>query len=718
VLGLILLCLTLGRDASAQNAVAPDATTEETARAPRTADLVVVPLPITGTVDTQVKQAIARVLARQRPAASRPLVVLEFRSEPDQSGRGSEFERCLSLARYLSGNLLRRARTVAFLPQTVQGHAVLAVLACEEIIMEADATLGDAGLEESNIDEVMRRGYREIADRRRTVPAAVALGMLDQELAVHKVETLDGISFVLDSELDTLRQTTTVSAIESVIQPGDLGRFNGRELRLKYGFVSHLAQDRTELAAALKISPDAFQHDSAFDGDWRPVVVDIRGPISASLVSWIIRSTQQRIVSDDYNFLCIAVESPGGSAEESLRLANYIAALDPGNVRTVAFVPFEARADAAIVALACDQLVMAPEAVLGGPGARVVAARDQMQLKAAVRAVTKAKGRSWSLAAALADQSLTVYRYSERSTGQVRYFSETERLEQPDPDQWLQQEEIQLDEGLTGRQAERLQLVRHQAEDFAQFTRIYGLEAELDRVQPNWAHRAIEQLASPRLAAFLLFVACFAFFAEFSHPGLGVPGFVSALCFLVYFWSNFLHGTAGWLEVLLFLGGLISIALEFFVLPGLGVFGLGGGFLVVASIVLASQTFVVPRNSYQLGQMPSSLATVVAALAGAVVALVMMRRYLPETPLLRRLLLAPLDADDLEELDRRESLADYDYLVGKRGRTVTPLNPSGKASFGDDVISVITDGAPIDDGSNVTVVSVHGNRVLVKPIKH
>ena len=69
---------------------------------------------------------------------------------------------------------------------------------------------------------------------------------------------------------------------------------------------------------------------------------------------------------------------------------------------------------------------------------------------------------------------------------------------------------------------------------------------------------------------------------------------------------------------------------------------------------------------------------------------------------------------ELEELDQREALADFEYLLGKRGHTTTPLNPSGKASFGDDVVSVISDGEPIGNNVAVYVADVHGNRVLVK----
>ena len=77
---------------------------------------------------------------------------------------------------------------------------------------------------------------------------------------------------------------------------------------------------------------------------------------------------------------------------------------------------------------------------------------------------------------------------------------------------------------------------------------------------------------------------------------MGIGGFVSAVAFMLFFWSKFLHGTAGWLEVLLFLGGVCFLLLEVLVLPGFGIFGLGGGAMILASLVLASQTISCCRR--------------------------------------------------------------------------------------------------------------------------
>ena len=48
--------------------------------------------------------------------------------------------------------------------------------------------------------------YREVAAARRTVPEAIALGMVDRRRAILKVETDQGIEFVAADELDALKK--------------------------------------------------------------------------------------------------------------------------------------------------------------------------------------------------------------------------------------------------------------------------------------------------------------------------------------------------------------------------------------------------------------------------------------------------------------------------------------------------------------------------------
>jgi membrane-bound ClpP family serine protease len=218
------------------------------------------------------------------------------------------------------------------------------------------------------------------------------------------------------------------------------------------------------------------------------------------------------------------------------------------------------------------------------------------------------------------------------------------------------------------------------------------------------------------MAMLLLVIGGAALYAELQAPGIGVGAFLAGVAFLLFFWSKYLHGTSTWLEVLLFLGGICCLLLEIFVLPGFGIFGLGGGLMILASLVLASQTFVLPRSAAEAAELRGSMLVVIGAALGIFAAAIFLRRYLPDTPVLKHLTLNPLEDRQLTELSQREAVVDYGRLAGARGIVATQLTPSGKAWIENQLIDVIADGEVIDSGQEIEVIEVHGNRILVRAV--
>jgi membrane-bound serine protease (ClpP class) len=53
-------------------------------------------------------------------------------------------------------------------------------------------------------------------------------------------------------------------------------------------------------------------------------------------------------------------------------------------------------------------------------------------------------------------------------------------------------------------------------------------------------------------------------------------------------------------------------------------------------------------------------------------------------------------------------------LIGQEGMTITPLRPSGIASFNNRKIDVVTEGGLIGPNTAIKVVRVEGNRVIVR----
>lgn len=728
--------------------------------APQAGRLVKLRLPLESADDKVMQGVLQRTADKlaSEAGAGRPVLILEFVAGKEHSA--SEFERCLSLSRFLLREMTG-VKTVAYLPRSIQGHAVLIAMACEEIAMAPDAELGEAGVGEDParpIEPGMVGVYEEIAGARRNFPTPIAVGMIDRRVEVLKVEDQTGVDFVLRRDLEELEQDRAIATSEVLSSAGSLMVLSGREAR-EFGFVKYLVSGEQALARVLNLPAEAVQEDQTTLANWTPAIIEINGAITPRLVKQIKTLIGTETSQRGVNWIGFRINSGGGPMEQCIELASVIAALNPDEVRTVAYVPVEASGGAALVALACDQLIMHPVAKIGG-GLKVepveigagnapaaergklpppappapegrqgpwepprlddsLLSRDQL---AATRStiqdsLAKSSGRGWSLLAAMIDPDLQVFQYKHRQTGETALFCEDELTDQSNPADWQQGEEITkpdvvlaLDSQAAVDHAVAFQVV----EGYDQLKQLYGLVEDPPVAKPNWALEFIEALANPWLAGVLLMVAFVGILVELNTPGVGVGGFVSCVAFLLFFWSHFLSGTAEWLEVLLFLMGLFFILLEIFALPGFGVFGLGGGAMVLAAIVLASQTFVIPQTQGQLGELRESITTVVMAIMGCLAAAFALRRFLPHAPGIRRMMLAPADESELAELDHRESLAEYTHLIGCTGAAITNLMPSGKADIEGELIDVIADGQVIERGENIVVISAQGNRVMVK----
>jgi membrane-bound ClpP family serine protease len=684
---------------------------DEPAREPAPSVAIAVRLPITGTRDTEVKTAILRQLDRLKgrlKGGERGVLVLQLDPSDDEGALASDFGRSLELARFLSDGRLDGVKTVAFLPRGATGHAVLVALACEEIVMPPDAVLGPANTDEPNIDDAMRAAYMQVAARRKTVPPAVALALLDPAAKVARASTDDGEQFVERKDLAALKERVAVLNVEELGPlPLELTGRRGREL----GLVRLLARTPGELARGLNVAEASLTVDPSLEGGWKATQVVLAGPITADAVARA-RNRIDEALAGGTNFLCLRIDSPGGAPEQAIVLASWLAGLDPARVRTVAWVPKEARADAALVALACDELVMTPNAILGGEGAATLDDRQADALAVAWRErVAKKRGRSWSLPIALVKPGMIVRRAVQGATGRVDYFSDEELLPRDDRESWLPGAQVGIGPiQLTGRSAESLGLATHLVENADGLAKTYGLSDKMAVIEPGWADRLLDALASPGVAWLLLLIGGAGLYIELHTPGFGLGGFVSMVAFIVYFWSQYLHGTSGWLEVMLFLAGLFCLAAEIFVLPGFGVLGLGGGLLVIASLVLASQSFVLPANDYQIRQLQWSLLGILAAAIGVALVGVLVRRWLPRAPVFRNVLLEPPAADD--ELDAEH----LEELLGLEGTTTTRLAPAGKVRIGGRVHDVATLGQLVEPGEPVRVVEVRGGKVFVRPL--
>ncbi len=60
-----------------------------------------------------------------------------------------------------------------------------------------------------------------------------------------------------------------------------------------------------------------------------------------------------------------------------------------------------------------------------------------------------------------------------------------------------------------------------------------------------------------------------------------------------------------------------------------------------------------------------------------------------------------------------EVIGEHRLRVGRLGTVTTGLRPTGRASFDDQIIDVVSYGQWIQPGQRVRIVEIHGNRIVV-----
>jgi membrane-bound serine protease (ClpP class) len=205
-----------------------------------------------------------------------------------------------------------------------------------------------------------------------------------------------------------------------------------------------------------------------------------------------------------------------------------------------------------------------------------------------------------------------------------------------------------------------------------------------------------------------------ALYLEITSPGFGVPGTIAIIAFLIIFLGGALLGTVGSLEIILFLLGIVLLVIEIFIIPGFGVTGISGIILMITALILSRQEFVIPRVPWQWDIFLRNLRNVGFGFVGSLVLLVLLLRIFPRTPGLKRLILES-NQDTLAgyTVQSAESSA---LLTGRKGNAVTPLRPAGKADFEGEILVVETDGEFIESGTQVEVIEVSGNRIVVRRV--
>src|SRR5262249_41064023 len=146
---------------------------------------------------------------------------------------------------------------------------------------------------------------------------------------------------------------------------------------------------------------------------------------------------------------------------------------------------------------------------------------------------------------------------------------------------------------------------------------------------------------SPVVRLLLVMIGIIGLILEMKMPGLGLPGVVAAVCFVLFFWANSqAHGQFAVLAILLFVLGLILIGMEVFLMPGMAVFGISVGGRVVFRLVPVTRDRA-PTPTRGWWERGGTLLAYALIRIAAIAAAIMIPRSLPQIPYANRLVLVP-----------------------------------------------------------------------------
>src|SRR3954447_3865206 len=396
--------------------------------------------PITDEVGAQIRAATKELIDRCAANGVEPTLVFEFRPGEVLPG-GSEFGTSYDLATFISTKLEGAKRTVAYVPEPLKGHAVLAALACDEIVMGPDASLGPITPEGQPVDPALRDPVRFLAIRKGWPHPDLLLGMLDRNADLRAVRTADKqLHYVMAEKRPEFEGTHQVISDEPAWEGGQRGVLTAKRAR-EEGFAKLIADNPAEVANAYQLAGQAATNDPTLGQVLKPVWIQIDGPLDTVKKSYLIRRIEQAR-QEQVNLVLFQINSAGGLDTAADSIADTIAGIK--DMKTVAFLDDRALGVATLVALACNDIVFRKGASMGDVRQLVTGRNGQVQelnelqvtsLSKRAAHLAEQKGHPVAVAVAMVDPEAVIVEAKDAQTGAVGFVLQGQV--ENDPDRYL-----------------------------------------------------------------------------------------------------------------------------------------------------------------------------------------------------------------------------------------------------------------------------------------
>ena len=500
-------------------------------------------------------------------------------------------------------------------------------------------------------------------------------------------------------------------------------------------------------------------------------VITIQGPIDDMTLKTIERRLDDA-AKDGCGAIVIELDTPGGALPPTLAICHLLKTRGPAN--KVAWVRPQAFSAGAIIALACREIVAAPESVVGdaapiaiGPAGNLqpLPAEERAKLEAPVLSeVTDSALRNHHdvrLARAFVHMGDELW-LLERDDG-VRLFANAEECRialgrdpprsserfvpepsargplldlgtnEPDDDtdreafvrepridsseagRWKLLGQVDTaDELLTlrGTEAVRYGLATQSIDTDGELAAYFGATS-IRRYDESWSEGLVRFLVSWPVRGVLIVIMILSLFAEMVTQGMGIFGLVSFAAFILLVGAPVLAGLAQWWEILLIVVGIGLIIVELLLTPGLGIAGAVGAVCLLVGLVFSfvGGDLSSPQSHADL---LAALFAVLGSFAIAGIGIALLAKHLPSVPFFKRLVLDANVGEGATTMALGPS--DPGVPIGTTGTAMTDLRPSGRIVCGDRMLDARSNGAWIARGTAVRIVDRDGLSAIVEEI--
>ena len=437
--------------------------------------------------------------------------------------------------------------------------------------------------------------------------------------------------------------------------------------------------------------------------------------------------------------IILDIDTYGGLVTAGLDISNFIKRQT--DLHTIAFVDEKAISAGAMIALACDEIVMDPSAVIGDCAPIVFktdGAIDTMGATERAKAASPVladfldsaarNGYDPQLAEAMVviDHPMSAWKDSD---GRVQFTAASAAPAGFKPIAGVVNPLNSADTLLTlhTQVAHAVGLAKGVATSPEVLASDRGLQLA-GTFAPGNGEKAVEFLTEPGVRLILIIVFLAALKIGLSAPGHGAAEAVALISFGLLVGMPLLTGYAQWWEVAIIFAGVALIAFEVFVFPGHFVSAALGTLMVMVGLIL---TFTGrdgagwwPQTPQMWDDLARGVIVVALGFAGALGAWIWLGRFLPTIPYFNRLVLTAVSGQmkPSEILVQGGAPEPCWPPIGSIGQASTELKPGGSAMFADGVlgdtrqVAVVSDRGYVSPGTQLVVRESRGNRVLVSPV--